>query len=214
MKKAKVFWGVVASLFLCTTLANAGTNYYLAANIGAALLNDSDIMDSSVPFVTFTAESETGMGASLAMGYNFGNARVEGEIAYQKNDLDSLSLNVIGYDLGDASISGDTSSIAFLVNGYYDIHNKTSVTPYIGGGLGMANVDLGAVYLDNYGQLTRSVDDTVFAYHLTAGVAFPVTDSVSLDLKYRYFATADLEIDTGEVEYSSHNFYAGVRVDF
>ena len=33
-------------------------------------------------------------------------------------------------------------------------------------------------------------------------------------IKYRYFATSDPEFDGTEVEYASHNIYAGIRLNF
>ncbi len=57
-------------------------------------------------------------------------------------------------------------------------------------------------------------DDTVFAYQVGAGVGYAVTEKVSFDVKYRYFATSDPEFDTTKAEYSSHNVYAGIRVTF
>ncbi len=214
MKKTYILGTLFTSLLFSGSLAHAGSNFYMAANAGLALLNDADITDSTVPFIHLSTESEAGMAFALATGYTFGNVRVEGEVTYQKNDLDSLSLSVIGVDLGSASISGDTSSTAFLINGYYDFKNTTSFTPFIGGGLGMANVDLGAITLDNYGPLTTSIDDNVFAYQLTFGVNYAFNSTVSLDLKYRYFATEDLEVGSTKIEYSSHNIYAGVKIDF
>jgi opacity protein-like surface antigen len=54
----------------------------------------------------------------------------------------------------------------------------------------------------------------VFAYQFTAGLEYPVTKRASLDLTYRYLATADPDFGPTEAEYSTHNFTAGVRLYF
>jgi opacity protein-like surface antigen len=41
-----------------------------------------------------------------------------------------------------------------------------------------------------------------------------LTHVTTLDLQYRYFATADPDFDGTEAEYQTHNFFAGLRFDF
>ncbi len=43
---------------------------------------------------------------------------------------------------------------------------------------------------------------------------YDVSDTVTIDFGYRYYATADPDFDGVEVEYSGHNFLAGVRLAF
>ena len=57
-------------------------------------------------------------------------------------------------------------------------------------------------------------DDTVFAWQVGAGIGYALTPQLTFDLKYRYFATSDPEFDGTEVEYASHNVYAGIRLHF
>ena len=47
-----------------------------------------------------------------------------------------------------------------------------------------------------------------------AGVDYAVNEKITIDFKYRYLGTSDPEFDTTTVEYSSHNFYAGIRAAF
>jgi opacity protein-like surface antigen len=68
--------------------------------------------------------------------------------------------------------------------------------------MGLANVDIDSNQLG-------SEDDTVFAYQAIAGIGFPLTHVTTLDLHYRYFATADADFDDFEGEYETHNFFAG-----
>ena len=68
----------------------------------------------------------------------------------------------------------------------------------------MANLD--------YKITNWSDNDTVFAYQVGAGVAFAINKHFTIDLKYRFFATEELETTIGTFE--SHNVYLGVRYNF
>lgn len=198
--------GCAMILSLSSVAHSAGP--YVSGNLGLAVASDSDVTDSTVPATTMEIESDNGLALGVAAGYGFANnTRLEGEIAYQKNDLDKARL--LGVDVG---LTGDTSSLALLLNGYYDFVNKSPMTPFISAGVGLARVDINDMNVPGSGIPNANDDDTVFAYQLGAGVGCAVSAKVSLDVKYRYLGTSDPEFDTTDVEYSSHNVYAGIRV--
>jgi opacity protein-like surface antigen len=200
MKKKMLTIACCATLLSISTIAYSAEGPYVSGNLGFANANDADATDLWGDTGTF--ESDTGLALGFAIGNDLGNGRIEGEIAYQKNDLDKLSIP------GDsADINGDTSSTAFLLNGYYDFKNGSSVTPFISAGLGFANIEVSDISAPGVGTVTTSSDDQVFAYQIGAGVGIAVNEKVSIDLKYPDFGLI-------EAEYSSHNMYAGVRVSF
>ena len=55
----------------------------------------SDITDSTLPGATITTEYDTGWALGGALGYDFNRFRVEGEISYQKNDVDKIGASKI-----------------------------------------------------------------------------------------------------------------------
>lgn len=153
----------------------------------------------------------------LALGYKFGPTRLEGEIGYQKNDFDDVTVTVAG--VGSASLkgvgvpfSGDTEVTSFLMNGYYDFTNDSAFTTYVTAGLGLAKVE-GSMDLPSVGA-SASDSDTVFAYQIGAGVEYALNQTVSLDVRYRYFATSDPSFDTTDAEFDSHNLMLGAKVKF
>jgi outer membrane autotransporter protein len=94
-----------------------------------------------------------------------------------------------------------------MANGYFDINTSTDFTPYIGAGLGMVYRD--ANYTAPYGGVTHTEDDQSWnlAWTLGAGVAYHVTDTMALDLGYRY-------VDLGgsdHLDYTAHEIVLGVR---
>jgi outer membrane autotransporter protein len=96
---------------------------------------------------------------------------------------------------------------SFFFNGYFDIHNDSPVTPYIGAGLGLARVSGEfSVDVDVFGNLiSMSETKTNFAWNVGAGAAFEIADSVALDLGYRY-------ADFGKVDGSTSAFGGTVKV--
>ncbi len=177
----------------------AGT--YISGNIGAVIVSDSDI-DDGVDTGEFSYD--TGFGFLGALGSSFeGGARAEVELGYRKNDFDELEVD--GFGSGD--IDGDLTSLSLMGNVYYDISTEGSFSPFIGAGIGFANLEAD---LDDFGD----EDDTVFAYQFILGGSFASSETLSVDLQYRYFATDDPEFDEVDSEYSSHNVMIGLRHSF
>ncbi len=202
--------GLVAATLLASTALAAG-NPYFGVMVGATWVEDAE--NDYGGGATFDTEFDTGYNVGAAVGYDFGMGRLEGEIAYRQNDFDKV--DVLGIDLG---ADGDTSALSFMVNAYWDIETGSPVTPYLGGGIGMANVSINDFQVDFFGDVADD-DDTVFAYQLAAGVGFEVAPSLVLDLGYRYFATEDPEFeddfgDKFDSEYATHNASVGLRMNF
>ena len=198
-----------AILLSTPSLANSAEGPYVGWNVGLAIPRDSDVTDSTLPGITLDIASDSGLAVGGAVGYGIYNSRFEGEITYHKNDLDKASL--FG---ADVNLTGDTSCFALLLNYYLDFMNETPYTTFITAGLGFAKIEINDFYVPGSGLPSESDDDTVLAYQVGAGVGYAVNEKITIDVKYRYFATADLEFDTTTVEYSGHNFLAGMRVRF
>ena len=188
-------------LFLSSSYAFGADGPYFSGNIGAAFLTDSDISgggeDGELSF-------DTGFAVAGAIGTSIDSFRVEGEVSYQSNDIDEVSID----GLGSVDIDGDVTALSLLLNGYYDFSNDSAFTPYLTAGIGYSNVEV------DFDDLGGSENDSVFAYQLGAGVGYAVTDNVTIDAKYRYFATEDPDFDGVDAEMASHNIYLGIRVNF
>jgi opacity protein-like surface antigen len=206
-KKLGIFI-ICITLTLASSLAFGADGGYVSGDIGFTLLDDATYTEPGVPDMEL--EHDPGYALAAALGYQFANARVEWEISYQENDFDKASMTGVG----SANATGDMSCLAFLINGYYDFHNQTAFTPFISAGLGIADVDLNDFNILGSGVPSYSADDTVFAYQMGAGVGYAVNEKVTIEAKYRYFATDDPEFDATEGEFASHNFMFGVRYSF
>jgi len=186
--------------------------WYISGNVGAVFVNDSDISgsDPTIPAsIDGEIEFDTGFGINGAVGYGIGNVRLEGELSYRTADMDKLSGTATIGSLtlsGSGDVSGDVTSLGLMANVWYDIETGTKWVPFIGAGIGLANVDA-----EIEGE---SEDDTVFAYQVGAGIGYEISDSTTATLGYRYFATSDPDFDGIEAEVGTHNIEVGVRFAF
>ena len=113
-----------------------------------------------------------------------------------------------------------------MFNPFFDFHNNSPVTPYIGGGIGFAALHIDDTFgTDTRGGFSERLflyaedDDTVFAYQAGAGIEIALSRTLSLDFGYRYFGTSTADFDSDfaietEMKFESHNAMAGMRVKF
>ncbi len=191
------------ALFVGFTISTASAGMYISGNLGAVFLNDADVDgDGDSGEITF----DNGGVATFALGTTIGSAgRIEAEVGARVNDFDKAKID--GYS-GSFDFDGDVTTISFMGNAFYDFKNGSSFTPFLGGGLGAANVEYD---IDDGGG---KEDDTVVAYQFILGGSFAATEQLSIDLQYRYFATDDPDLDGTDVEYHSHNAMVGLRYSF
>lgn len=188
---------LICSLFLLllSSAAQAREGTYVAGRAGASLLSDSDITIAGVP--SGSVSYKTGLDAAFALGYSYVPGRVEVEVAYNTNEIDGSSDS---YD-----------SLALMFNAYAEFFDQdvgfTSISTYVGGGFGAAQLTLDAATTDN--------SDIVFAWQLAFGLGLELSQRLIVDLGYRHFATADPSFDSGvlEVDYASNIIYLGFRFD-
>jgi len=208
MKKALLLSSLIF-VFL-TTVAFSAEGTYVSGNIGAVFIPDYNLTDTTSPGTEIELEASSGTAFGIAVGHDYGNnIRAEAELAYQKNDFDKAVLNN-----AYIPVSGDISSFAVLLNGYYDFPSESIFTPFIGAGIGFAQIDVSNFNAEGSGIPNESTDDTVFAYQVGVGVGYAFSEKITIDVKYRFFGTSDPTFNTNEAEYGSHNISLGLRVGF
>lgn len=206
--KAPVFLVFLLLTVLAVPAFAAGP--YVGVEGGATFLQKAKVTGD---FPDFDLKTDTGFGLGVVGGFDFGTYRLEGEFAYRRNNNKEVSGGGITGNIG-----GDFSSMALMVNGYYDFKMVSPIVyPYLGVGIGGARDSLKVT--DDVGTVLDD-DKFVFAYQAAAGVAYNVTKELTLDLGYKYFATTKPEFEESaggakaKVEYMSHNIFLGVRYSF
>jgi len=215
MKKTFSASVILLMLFMLPSISlGAKIGPYISVNLGGAFLNDSD--QSQGGYDLETMKFDPGFASSFAGGFNFGMFRIEGELGYQGNDVDTKYDDYYydhyydddydhdhHYDDDYYDDESDLTAYSLMGNFYLDFVNPSPVTPFLTAGIGMATVNL-----FDYDH------DTVFAYQVGAGLAFAINPHMSIDLKYRYFATEDPDFGGLEAKFASHNVYGGFRFTF
>ena len=214
MKKFTVS-AVICFFLVLPTISFGASGMYGSFNAGVAKPADGNMTISGVG--SFELEYDTSFTVGGAIGYRLGESgdyRVEGEVAYQNNEVDRIGNNSLPFDPGGGMISSmEFSMLTFLLNGYIDFNYGSAFSWFFTGGFGFARID-GEMTVDG---VTDDEDDTVFAYQAGVGAGYAVTETVTLDCKYRYLGTAeDFNIEGGDVEVASpsHSITAGIRVAF
>ncbi|GAA4026876.1 hypothetical protein GCM10022281_01870 [Sphingomonas rosea] len=135
-------------------------------------------------------EHRTGVDADLLAGYDFGLIRVEGELGYKRAKLSDVSISpAVITTTGRPGISGRTQILSAMANALVDVGSDDGLQFYGGGGAGIAQF---AVRSSIYGPgvpLGTGIygKDRHFAWQLIGGIRMPVSRSVDVGLKYRYF---------------------------
>ena len=200
-----------------------GGGFYLRGDVGVGL-NDlrtrNSTFDETVPDAHFEQSSiDDSPIIDLGVGYRFNNyfrADVTGEYrgaasftANQSYNVGAFATDQYGnpppngaraYDYYSAHVR----SVVGLVNGYVDVGTWYGVTPFVGAGVGVANVAVKNLTDISYGSgaaggagnggggFAANHDQTNFAFALMAGLDFAVTPNVTLELGYKYLNLGDV----------------------
>lgn len=101
---------------------------------------------------------------------------------------------------GSGALSGSMTSTALLASAYAEFAPESWVRPYVGGGLGVANLSLDSVEQQMPGGGTTAFSDNSewnLAWSLAAGVTLDVSEALELDAGYRYINFGDARTGTG-----------------
>ncbi|MEA2978894.1 MAG: hypothetical protein QOF09_717 [Alphaproteobacteria bacterium] len=154
-----------------------------------------DVPGTTVEAVGMGWDSSTFFG--LGVGYKFNDwvrADVTGEYRGKANFHGSDNVTYSG-GVGVDNYFGSKSEWVFMANAYIDLGTWWSLTPYVGAGIGTANVkisgfrDEGFTFSPGLSNSTAYAADASkwnFAWAVHAGITYKVTPSMSIDLGYRY----------------------------
>ena len=216
MKIRNVLLGAAASL-LVAGIASADytspTGWYMSLGAGANWIQDGNYQWYRSGDATDHGEYQYNEGyiVSGAIGYDFGaNWRVEFEVAYRDNDIDSWC--EVGGPCG-LTTSAEVWELSQMFNVLYDVPLGGNWEASIGAGIG-GNL----VVLKNFDS--AELDDYLVAGQLLAQVGYRFADRWQIYADYRYMINDDasfgLLTDPSfdfEIEKSEHALLVGLRFD-
>lgn len=173
MKRLLMFMVFVMIMTATSAQAVQGKPYF-AGTFGYGILTDVDVGGLEISF-------DPGWGVMGAIGYDMGEIRVEGEFGYHTYDVDDVTIGGT-----PSSADGDVSALSFMANGYYDHDMGSPLTSYVGGGLGIVDLDFSVG-----GNSVSS--GTEIAYQFMAGLGYEISRSTTLTAGYRFFGFTDNE---------------------
>ncbi len=172
-----------------------GGNFYLKGFGGLTVPQDDDF---NLNERGTTNAFDTGLDYSngyvlgIAGGYNVTpNVAVELEYAYRNADASFKDL-----DTGDRK----TESNAWMVNALYNFTPSGPWQPYVGGGLGMADLNVERIAGVEGGDLDS---DYNFAYQLIGGVGYQLPSGWTLNGEVRYFGINDQDLENSVLKFKS-----------
>lgn len=187
-------------------------NAYLSAKVRYRTTDvEADFAEGNSP-----QKTDEQFGTSLALGIRSqispGALRTELEININQEGKRYLQ--------GTPATVGEVFNVtdhSLMANVYYDMFAKSSISPYIGAGIGITQI---SAKLRNGTIGGRSDDDYKIGYNVSAGLSFTLTDSLVADLGYRYLSagTASFKVQDGgspvKVKVSSQEIGLGLRYSF
>jgi opacity protein-like surface antigen len=154
----------------------------------------------------------------LGIGYKFNDwmrADLTGEYRGKANFHGSDSVTFTGGQ-GVDNYTGSKSEWVFLANAYVDLGTWWCLTPYVGVGVGMANIKIHGFRDDGFTLIGGVQSNSTayaadaskwnFAWALHTGLTYKVSQSMSIDFGYRY-------IDLGSASTGATRAYDGSFVN-
>jgi OOP family OmpA-OmpF porin len=223
-RRALLLAAVLPLLAVAPARAERG-GWYMGAAGGWSKL---DHLDSDNSRFLFRSEETNGYAVLGFAGYDFrGFLRLEAELGYRRQDVKSLAVvndGGLGAKLGVGSLtgasahpSGHVGAVSLMANGIFTIVPSWRISPYIGGGIGAANVTLSKFAVA--GTTVAGSSDGRVAAQGIAGVGGKINERVSLALDYRYFLTLDPTFKDASgapfrAHYRTHNVLLSVVYHF
>jgi opacity protein-like surface antigen len=203
--------------------------WYLKGFVGAANPHVDDIFDelllTSPDFVIYDRDIKSSPLFGVGFGYDTGHwfrFDITGEYRGSAVFLAKAKYAGVGgswdHDDGAATdeYKADIESWVGLANAYIDLGTWHCVTPYVGGGIGFASIDvigLTDVNVPNGGvAYAKDNSETNFAWALYAGLSYKVTPGLTIDLSYRYTDLGDAK-SGARTSYDNQFTAGGVEIE-
>jgi opacity protein-like surface antigen len=186
---------MLAGICLIPSLSQADT-LYLSGNLGGSEPNDSQYIVNGTKYNNAISYKE-GVAYGGSIGLRGDGYRLEAAYGHQQNKADKFFITT-------PAASDDKISISsYMVNGYLEMDQDSSIDPYVMTGIGMAN-------MKTSGPTMIPANSTVFAWQFGIGAGIKVMDHLLIDLGFRYLKPSNYTADNIKVRSSIKNLMTGV----
>ncbi|MGN0008158.1 MAG: outer membrane protein [Desulfovibrionaceae bacterium] len=226
------------ALCLCFALpAQAEVNgMYVGLKFIDAIQNTGTVSKDNIPGGSGIGQyGQNSIGGGIAIGYDFYpkmQLPIRAEVEYARRGnmqttWDSQHLPLGGGITAHLETEAQWDAQTLFANFYYDFHNSTAFTPYVGAGLGVAFMN--TTYTVNgvasvagvspkIELLSKSKMSTNFAWNVGLGCSYAVNENFSVDLAYRFVKLGQTEVEKNDMSLKtnpySNEFSLGLRMTF
>ena len=195
-------------------VSQANNGYYVSLFAGTNQFAD---IDTDYYGSDYSVDTDSGLVVGLTFGRRINDTlRVEGELSFASGDAVSYTYGGSNYDY-DAS--GDIDATYLLVNVWYDVPTSGPLGYYVGGGLGLAKLDADTSF--NGSTFGYGPGETAVAGQIGAGVIYDISDTMAIDVGYRFKATGSVDFDDNDgsgvykdANVQSHSLQVGLTYNF
>ena len=212
MRKILLLLALISSSALAADL-----KLYIEGQLGRSSLKDADIkpFSGAIGDVTITqATAKIEYDHSVSGGFEIGannvgieNLRIGASYNRMKFDMDKVTGSISGTSVGGSldltgditeavkslNVALDNSVNLYMANAYYDIKNASAFTPFVGLGMGMANI--------------QNAKDNEFAWSASVGGKYNIDKNMYLGLKGSYTSVNGITDKIG-LEYKDMDAYS------
>lgn len=215
----------ILGLALCSTALAAPAaakddTAYIEFGFGPMYVHDFDLTEVSPDTGTeITLEPDYGFDGTAILGYDYGAFRIEVEASYRKADHDELVTPAGTF--GPGLLLGSSSAASLMGNVLLDLGADDGIQAFIGAGAGSALIDQSiAITPTGSEQNLVNGDEWEFAWQALAGLRAPLTDTIDVGLRYRFFNVPDYRLGGSfgtsvvEGDWSSHSILGTLAFNF
>jgi OmpA-OmpF porin, OOP family len=211
----------LASTVLASPASARDDQWYVGVDGGAMIVEDLDIASNGTTLVN--SGFDKGFDVGGVVGYDFGGFRLESEVSYRRASIKDHTVTLpaplaaLNGTYDGESAFGKASALSFMVNGLLDFGDDDGIQGFVGGGVGVARVDL-----SNFGVASTTLlddSDTGFAWQALAGIRAPLSNSWDVGLKYRFFNADKINLVTTpgigvDTRFRSHSLMGSLIYNF
>jgi OmpA-OmpF porin, OOP family len=221
----------LASTAMATPAIARDDQWYVGVDGGAMLVEDLDLDITPLPVGAVAGvprsaalDLDKGFDFGGVVGYDFGGFRLESEVSYRKANMNRArgsspfinSTAGTGLVSGDVPVNGNANALSFMLNGLFDFGDDDGLQGFVGGGVGVARVDVNTIYA---APAYLDDSDTGLAWQALAGIRAPLSGSWDVGLKYRFFNAPNVDLvdrfgNDVETRFRSHSLMGSLIYNF
>ncbi|MGP1276076.1 MAG: outer membrane protein, partial [Caulobacterales bacterium] len=208
MKKRLLTAAAVGAFLALPSVAAAQEGWYVRGALGYGAPGDAGVSGN----LNGDISGESNFREALGLGYQWANGfRLDTELAHRFNQTGAVG----NFENSYSSVHG----WSLMLTGIYEFNQGGFYRPYIGAGIGAVNSTFSAGGWNTGTRTAASVyrtvrgDDWAMGYQALAGVAWTLTERLTLDTEYRYFGYSPTSYtpNTRVERLEGHEAWIGLR---